>query len=55
MARVLASHPDVVFADEPTGALDTATGQEVLGLLRESAEAGAAVVLVTHDLEAACR
>ena len=48
----MASHPDVVFADEPTGALDTATGQEVLGLLRESAEAGAAVVLVTHDLEA---
>lgn len=55
IARVLAMRPDIVFADEPTGALDTATGSEVLRLLREATGDGHAVVLVTHDLEAAAR
>ena len=53
IARVLAVRPDVVFADEPTGALDTQTGAEVLGLLRDMTVAGRSVVLVTHDLELA--
>ena len=53
VARVLAQRPDIVFADEPTGSLDTVSGAEVLSLLRSAAKAGSTVVLVTHDLEAA--
>lgn len=53
IARVLAMRTDLVFADEPTGSLDTATGAEVLGLLRTAASGQRAVVMVTHDLEAA--
>ena len=53
IARVLAMRPDVVFADEPTGALDTVTGAEVLALLRQAASGSQSVVMVTHDLEAA--
>ncbi len=53
IARVLAMNSDVVFADEPTGSLDTVTGASVLNLLRRSARGNRAVVLVTHDLEAA--
>ena len=55
IARVLAIRPDVVFADEPTGALDTAAGSDVLDLLRAVATGGQSVVMVTHDLEAAAR
>lgn len=55
IARVLAAQPDVAFADEPTGALDTATGVQVLDLLREHASGDRSVVLVTHDLDAAAR
>lgn len=55
IARVLAAQPAIVFADEPTGALDTVTGRVVLDLLRGYASAGRSVVLVTHDLEAAAR
>ncbi|MET0695364.1 MAG: ATP-binding cassette domain-containing protein, partial [Propionibacteriaceae bacterium] len=55
IARVLAMQPDIVFADEPTGALDTAAGDTVLQLLREAATEDRSVVMVTHDLEAAAR
>ncbi|MDA4894477.1 ABC transporter ATP-binding protein [Microbacterium resistens] len=55
LARVLAQRPDVVFADEPTGALDTRTGASVLRLLRTAAAEERSVVLVTHDLEAAAQ
>ncbi|MGO2468440.1 MAG: ABC transporter ATP-binding protein [Microbacterium gubbeenense] len=55
IARVLAADPPLVFADEPTGALDTMTGQRVLDLLRGYATGDRSVVLVTHDLEAAVR
>ena len=54
IARALVTRPEVVFADEPTGALDTATGREVLALLRESSTTtGQTVVMVTHDPVAA--
>jgi len=54
IARALVSRPAVVFADEPTGNLDTKAGEEVLGLLRQAVdEFGQTVVMVTHDPEAA--
>ncbi|MDA0700726.1 MAG: ABC transporter ATP-binding protein, partial [bacterium] len=49
LARALANDPDVVFADEPTGSLDSGTGREVIAALREVASEGRTVVLVTHD------
>ena len=49
LARALANDPDVVFADEPTGSLDSVTGREVVGALRDVAAEGRTVVLVTHD------
>src|SRR4249920_2777673 len=49
-ARALITRPDVVFADEPTGNLDSASGAEVLGFLRASVrELGQTVIMVTHD------
>jgi putative ABC transport system ATP-binding protein len=54
IARALVTRPEVVFADEPTGALDTRTGRDVLALLREVVDAdGHTVVMVTHDPVAA--
>ena len=54
IARALITRPEVVFADEPTGALDTRTGREVLALLRGVVdEGGHTVVMVTHDPAAA--
>jgi putative ABC transport system ATP-binding protein len=53
-ARALISRPDVIFADEPTGNLDSASGAEVLGFLRASVrELGQTVIMVTHDPVAA--
>ena len=50
IARALVSKPTVVFADEPTGNLDSTTGQEILALLRESVENfGQTFVMVSHD------
>jgi putative ABC transport system ATP-binding protein len=53
IARALATLPRLLFADEPTGALDTEAGSRVLKLLRDYASEGKSVVMVTHDLEAA--
>ncbi|WP_214318333.1 ABC transporter ATP-binding protein [Nonomuraea sediminis] len=56
IARALAARPDVVFADEPTGALDRASASRVLDLLRELVdELGQTVIMVTHDPLAAAR
>ena len=56
IARALITRPEVVFADEPTGALDTVASQDVLTLLREAVDAtGQTVVMVTHDPVAASR
>ena len=54
IARALHLRPEVLFADEPTGALDRSSGRQVLELLREVADAhGQTVVMVTHDPVAA--
>jgi ABC-type lipoprotein export system ATPase subunit len=53
VARALINRPSIVLADEPTGNLDEASGQDVLRLLRTVADEGQAVLLVTHDREAA--
>ncbi len=54
VARALASRPAVIFADEPTGNLDSKSGHDVLGLLRRSVdEFGQTIVMVTHDPSAA--
>jgi putative ABC transport system ATP-binding protein len=54
-ARALASKPEIVFADEPTGALDSKAGADLLGFLQHAVrELGQTVVMVTHDPVAAC-
>jgi ABC-type lipoprotein export system ATPase subunit len=53
IARALVNDPALVLADEPTGNLDVASAADVLGLLRGMAERGRAVVMVTHEPEAA--
>ena len=53
-ARALVARPEVIFADEPTGNLDSRSGAEVLGFLRDSVrEHGQTIVMVTHDPTAA--
>jgi putative ABC transport system ATP-binding protein len=53
IARAVANHPAVLFADEPTGALDSAASALVLDLLRAQHAAGQTIVMVTHDPDVA--
>lgn len=53
IARALATNPSVIMADEPTGALDSKTGKEVLALLQDLHKTGRTIVLITHDLSIA--
>jgi putative ABC transport system ATP-binding protein len=55
LARALASDPQLILADEPTGNLDTASGDEVVALFEELVAEGKTVIVVTHDLEIAQR
>ena len=55
IARALAGEPSVILADEPTGALDSRTGREVLGFLQKLNQEGDTVVLITHDNSIAVR
>ena len=55
LARVLYQQPEIIFADEPTGALDSATGAVVLDILRDYPRENRSVIMVTHDIAAACR
>ena len=55
IARALAGEPSVILADEPTGALDSRTGREVLAFLQKLNREGDTVVLITHDNSIAVR
>ena len=49
IARAIATHPPIIMADEPTGALDSRTGQEVLQFLQQLNKEGSTIILITHD------
>lgn len=55
IARALANDPEIVMADEPTGALDSASTEQVFSILRDLTRQGRTVVVVTHDLSLAAR
>jgi len=55
VARALSNRPEIIVADEPTGALDTASTEQVFGILRDIADQGRTVVVVTHDPALAAR
>ena len=53
IARALATNPTLLLADEPTGALDQSTGEQVMGLFKELHDEGRTIVMITHDLKIA--
>jgi lipoprotein-releasing system ATP-binding protein len=55
IARALSNRPEIIVADEPTGALDTSSTEQVFGILRDIADSGRTVIVVTHDPALAAR
>jgi len=55
IARALVGGPDIILADEPTGALDSSTGHEIMGLFQEMNNRGITIILITHDHEVALK
>ena len=55
IARALIGQPKLILADEPTGALDQATGREIISLMKELNETGQTIVLITHDMQIAAQ
>lgn len=55
IARALSNNPKVLLADEPTGSLDTKTGEDIMTILEAQVQSGAALVLITHNLDLARR
>ena len=55
IARALVNHPSILLADEPTGALDTATSYDIMNLFEKLHEAGNTIILVTHEHDIAAR
>lgn len=53
IARALVTNPSIIFADEPTGNLDTQTGEEVLKIFRDLHNKGQTIILITHELDVA--
>lgn len=55
ICRALMNDPDIIFGDEPTGALDSKSSEEIISILREINEKGTTVMLVTHDVKVAAK
>ena len=55
IARAIVNEPDVILADEPTGALDTSTAKEIMDVFHELNKQGKTIIIVTHDKEVAAQ
>ena len=53
IARAIVNNPDIILADEPTGALDTKTGEVIFNLLKSLSDNGKTVIIITHDKDIA--
>ena len=53
IARALVNNPDIIIADEPTGALDSHTSKEIMGIFKELNDEGITIILITHDINVA--